>query len=77
MEALLVALVGDVPRIIGNIAHGMQVELFMDLGQLRGPVLARRIANLAMGFAGAKDGGVFGHLRPFVPVDRRGSRCSR
>lgn len=62
LEALFVALVGDVTRILGDGTIRMQLELLVDMCPLGTPNFARRVANLALRMAFAKDGGVFGHL---------------
>lgn len=61
-EALLVALIWDVTRKVGNIAKGLQIRLAVLLFQKQGPFFVRGIAKLPLNWPGTKDSTVLARL---------------
>jgi hypothetical protein len=62
MKSLLVALIGDVTREVGDVAKGLQIGLAMLLLQKRGAFFVRRIAKLPLNGTRTKHGTVLDSL---------------
>lgn len=76
LKRFLVALVRDMTWVVGDPPNGMQAELAMDFGELLIPLLAWRIAKLALDPSRTEDGTILCHLGPLV-THRKRVRCRR
>jgi hypothetical protein len=53
-KGLLVALIGDMTREVGNVAQGLQIGLTVLLFQKRSPFFVGRIAKVPLNWSGTK-----------------------